>query len=310
MLAEFVAVVPQTPLTGADHLPPRVPGRAGRIPGAQTIALAPADIDSQTAALTAELLGTDPRCRAGRPDRRTGRREPVLRRGDRARSRRTRRARRAPAAPTSAAATPPTSVCPPRCRPPSPPASTASAAAGQTHAECRGGHRFAVRAPSCWPRCVERHRTWHRVDARPTDRSGGVHAARRVRVSAPVDPRGGLRVAAEVGSRRTASAAGRGHRAARPRFGRRKRRADRRTPGGGRRSACSLRLAHARRRWLAHRDIRRGQHELAARTRCRRPATRRRRRPHLDADRAAHPAVRHRVANRWQCRRHRLRRTA
>ena len=62
--------------------------------------------------------------------------------------------------------------------------------------------------------------------------------------------------------------------------------------------------------WLVHRDIRGGQHELAPRPPCRRPATRRRRRPHIDADRASYPAVRHHVANRWQCRRHRLRRTA
>ena len=33
MLADFLAVIPQTPLAGADHLPPRVPGRVD--PGAR-----------------------------------------------------------------------------------------------------------------------------------------------------------------------------------------------------------------------------------------------------------------------------------
>ncbi len=41
MLADFLAVIPQTPLDGADHLSPRYRGALARIPGAQTIALRP-----------------------------------------------------------------------------------------------------------------------------------------------------------------------------------------------------------------------------------------------------------------------------
>ena len=40
MLADFLAVIPQTPSTGADHLSARIPRRADPIAGAQTITLA------------------------------------------------------------------------------------------------------------------------------------------------------------------------------------------------------------------------------------------------------------------------------
>ena len=53
------------------------------------------------------------------------------------------------------------------------------------------------------------------ADRGGTRRPGEVHPARRVRVSAPADPHGGLRVAAEIRSRRVAPAAGRCDRSAR-----------------------------------------------------------------------------------------------
>ena len=47
------------PVNGGDHLPPRVPGALTHFAGAQMIALTPLN-DSETAALIAELLGSDP----------------------------------------------------------------------------------------------------------------------------------------------------------------------------------------------------------------------------------------------------------
>ncbi len=55
----FLAVIPQTPSLVLITYRPEYRGALSRVPGAQTIALAPLS-DSETAALVAELLGPDP----------------------------------------------------------------------------------------------------------------------------------------------------------------------------------------------------------------------------------------------------------
>ena len=97
MIADFFTVIPQTPSLVLATYRPEYEGALARVHGAQTIALAPLS-DSETAALVSELLGPGPLgwC-AGQEDRREGRRESVLRRGDGARTGRARRATGEPA---------------------------------------------------------------------------------------------------------------------------------------------------------------------------------------------------------------------
>ena len=86
MLADFVAVVPQTPSLVLISYRPEYRGALSRVPGAQSIALGPLS-DSETAALVIRAAGAGPLGgRVGHHDRRAGRREPVFRRGDGARS--------------------------------------------------------------------------------------------------------------------------------------------------------------------------------------------------------------------------------
>ena len=59
MLAEFLAVIAQTPSLVLVSYRPEYEGALARVQGAQTIALAPLS-DSETAALITELLGADP----------------------------------------------------------------------------------------------------------------------------------------------------------------------------------------------------------------------------------------------------------
>ncbi|MGA7052144.1 MAG: AAA family ATPase, partial [Mycobacterium sp.] len=59
MLAAFFTVVPQTPSLVLVTYRPEYRGALSRVPGAQTIALAPLS-DSETAVLVSELLGSDP----------------------------------------------------------------------------------------------------------------------------------------------------------------------------------------------------------------------------------------------------------
>ena len=73
MLAGFVTVIPQTPSLVLITYRPEYRGALSRVPGAQTVALAPLS-DSETAALVTELLGPDPSVGVGRQDRREGRR--------------------------------------------------------------------------------------------------------------------------------------------------------------------------------------------------------------------------------------------
>src|SRR5271166_2797341 len=58
MLADFVAVIPQTHSLVLISYRPQYRGALSRVPGAQSIALAPLS-DSETAALVTELLGSD-----------------------------------------------------------------------------------------------------------------------------------------------------------------------------------------------------------------------------------------------------------
>jgi class 3 adenylate cyclase len=59
MLADFLTVIPQTPSMVLITARPEYQGALARVPGVQTIALAPLG-DSDTAALIGELLGSDP----------------------------------------------------------------------------------------------------------------------------------------------------------------------------------------------------------------------------------------------------------
>ena len=62
MLAEFLTVVPQTPLLTVITYRPEYQGKLAQFPGAQTIALGPLT-DPETTALISELLGPDPSVR-------------------------------------------------------------------------------------------------------------------------------------------------------------------------------------------------------------------------------------------------------
>jgi hypothetical protein len=59
MLAEFLTVIPQTPSLVLVTYRPEYRGRLTKVPGAQTVALAPLS-DSESAALVSQLLGPDP----------------------------------------------------------------------------------------------------------------------------------------------------------------------------------------------------------------------------------------------------------
>ena len=91
MLADFLAVIPQTHSMVLITYRPEYRGALATIFGAQSIALRPLS-NSQTAELIGELLGHRfLGARAGRTHRRTRSRQPVFRRRDRARLGRTRR---------------------------------------------------------------------------------------------------------------------------------------------------------------------------------------------------------------------------
>ena len=222
---------------------PEYRGALSRVPGAQTICLAPLN-DSQTTALIAELLGRIRRSRElGRPiaDRAAGNpffAEEIVRdlaeRGvleasaasTCARSRHRRRHRAGDPAGHDR-------------RPHRPPRRRGEAT---LNAAAVIGSRFDADLLAA---LVDRSALDELV-AGGTDRPGQVHPARRVRVPPSADPHGGLRVPAESRSRRAAPAAGGRDRVDATGVGRRERRADRRAPGGRRRSACRVRLAHAR----------------------------------------------------------------
>ena len=119
---------------------------------------------------------------------------------------------------------------------------------------------------------------------------------RRVRLPPSADPRGGLRITAEIRSRPMAPTAGDRDPRAWTGVGGGERGADRRTSAGRRRAARGVWLAHARRRLVDQPRCRRCPAQLGAGTPHRRRTTRRRPRPAVDAHRPPHHAVRHRLA--------------
>jgi adenylate cyclase len=303
MLADFLAVIPHTHSMVLITYRPEYRGALATMPGAQTIALRPLST-AQSATLIGELLGTDSSVHglveriaeraAGNPffaeeivrdlaERGAirGARGSYLLDGDGAEI-------RVPGHPAGRHRRP--------CRSPQP--------RRQTHAQRRVGHRITVQ-PRSNNRTGDRPGP-RRADQGGTGRPGRVHPAGRVCVPASCDSHGGLRITAEVRSRRAAPAAGRRDRTTRAGFAGRERRPDRRTPRSGGRSACSVRLAHACRH-LAHPPRHhRGAGELAARATRRRPDARRRNGSRRDADRSAHHALRERLPRGGQHGRHRV----
>ena len=206
MLADFLTVIPRTPSMVLITSRPEYEGALTRVHGAQTIALAPLG-DSDTAALLGELLGVGPLGRrAGGDHRRAGRREPVLRRGDGARvgpargaGRRARRLRLSRGCRRGERAGHGAGGHRGAHRPAEQP--------GQAHGERGVGDRRPLRGGAAGR---AGHRTGlRRVGQGRTDRSGPVHTERRVRLPPSADPRGGLRIAAEIRSRPVAPAPGR-----------------------------------------------------------------------------------------------------
>ena len=191
MFADFLAVIPQTHSVVLITYRPEYRGALAQVPGAQTISLAPLT-DSETTALLDELLGTDPSVAAVRAliaGRAAGNpffAEEIVRElaernvleGERGGY-----TCHTEAAGVSGAGHPAgghrRSHRPPR-------------AAGQTHAERRGGDRVAFRyrpADDAGRRSGPR-----RSDQGRADRPGEVHPARGLRVPPSADPHGGLRL--------------------------------------------------------------------------------------------------------------------
>ena len=135
-------------------------------------------------------------------------------------------------------------------------------------------------------------------------------AAGRVCVPASADAGGGIRVAAQIGSRATTSVHCGCDRTPRTGVGREERGVDRHPSGGCWRSTRGLRLAYAGWHLVDPPRHHRGSGELAARPRSGRSVAGRRSGPVGDADRPANVAVRNHLAGRRKLGRHRLRRIA
>ena len=206
MLADFLTVIPRTPSMVLITARPEYEGALTRVHGAQTIALAPLG-DSDTAALLGELLGSDPSVgelaaiiadrAAGNPFFAEEMVRELVQRGVLA-GERGGYVCRADVAEVSVPATVQAAIAARIDRLSAPAKRTLNAASvigARFGAELLAalGHRCGVR----------------RAARRGADRSGAVHPERRVRLPPPVDPRGGLRIAAEIRSRRMAPAPGR-----------------------------------------------------------------------------------------------------
>ena len=200
MLADFLTVIPQTPSLVLVSYRPEYEGALTRVHGTQTIALEPLS-DSETAALVSELLGPDPSIsRLGQTiaERAAGNpffAEEIVRE---LAERGVLRGERGAYVSTAEVA----EVCVPatlagdHCR-----AHRPARPERETHVERGGGHRLAVR-----PRPADRagDRTGGcRLGGGPVHRSGQVHSPTRVCVPPSADSCGGLRVAAQVRSRRS-----------------------------------------------------------------------------------------------------------
>ena len=206
MLADFLTVIPRTPSMVLITSRPEYEGALTRVPGAQTIALAPLG-DSDTAALLGELLGSDPSVgelaaviaerAAGNPFFAEEMVRELAQRGVLAGERGgyVCRADVADVERAGHGAGGHRGAHRPAERP------------GQADVERGVGDRSPLRgraAGRAGHRCGAR-----RAAGRGADRSGAVHPERRVRLPPPADPRGGLRIAAEIRSRRVAPAPGR-----------------------------------------------------------------------------------------------------
>ena len=245
MLADFLTVIPRTPSMVLITSRPEYEGALTRVHGAQTIALAPLG-DSDTAALLGELLGSDPSVgelaaiiaerAAGNPFFAEEMVRELAQRGVLA-GERGGYVCRADVAEVSVPATVQAAIEARIDRLNTPAKRTLNAASVI-------GARFGAELLAA----LGIDAGVRRAAGRGADRSGAVHPERRVRLPPPADPRGGLRIAAEIRSRPVAPAPGRRDPRACARLGGGERGADRRTPRGSGRAARGVWLAHARRR--------------------------------------------------------------
>ena len=294
MLAEFLKVIPKTPSMALITYRPYYHGALAQVPGAQTVALDPLG-DADTSALVGELVGADPSVGAVAAlitERTAGNpffAEEMVRElaergvleGERGRYR-----------------------CHTDVAEVSVPASVQAVIAARIDRLEPGAKQTLSAAavigsqfgPDLLTSLGIDPALEALVEAEMVDQVQ-VHPARRVRIPASVDPRGGLRITTETRPGQAAPAPGRGHRGRRPGIGRGERRVDRREPGGSRRCAGRLWLAYAGRRVVDAPRYGRGAAELGAGARDRRRVAHRRSGAHRDAYRAAHPALWHRLAS-------------
>ena len=206
MLADFLTVIPRTPSMVLITSRPEYEGALTRVHGAQTIALAPLG-DSDTAALLGELLGSDPSVgelaaiiaerAAGNPFFAEEMVRELAQRGVLA-GERGGYVCRADVAEVSVPATVQAAI-EARIDRLSTPAKRTLNAASVIGARFGAELLAALGIDAVFDELLERG----------ADRSGAVHPERRVRLPPPADPRGGLRIAAEIRSRPVAPAPGR-----------------------------------------------------------------------------------------------------
>ena len=230
MLADFLTVIPQTPSLVLVTYRPEYEGALARVHGAQTIALAPLS-DSETAALVSELLGPDPvvgalgqkiaERAAGNPFFAEEIVRELAERGV---------LHGKPGAYVSTAEVAEVSV----------PATLQATIAARIDRLDPAAKRTLSAAAVIGSRFSRDLLETLGIDPVLEDLVAAqfidqitLHPTTRVCVPPSADPHGGLRIAAQIGSRRAAPAAGRRDRITRPGIGRGERRADRRTPGGG-----------------------------------------------------------------------------
>ena len=226
MLADFLTVIPRTPSMVLITSRPEYEGALTRVHGAQTIALAPL-ADSDTATLLGELLGSDPSVAelaaiiaeraAGNPFFAEEMVRELVQRGVLA-GERGGYVCRADVAEVSVPATVQAAI---EAR-----IDRLSAPAKQTlNAASVIGARFGAELLAA----LGIDAVFDELLERGADRSGAVYPERRVRLPPPADPRGGLRITAEIRSRPVAPAPGRRDPRACARVGGGERGADRRT---------------------------------------------------------------------------------
>ncbi len=226
MIADFLAVIPQTPSLVLITYRPEYHGALAHLAGAQTIALAPLS-DSETSTLVSELMGPDPSVSqigevisaraAGNPFFAEEITRDLAERGVLV-GERGNYACCTDVAEVSVPATLQAAIAAriDRLGPAAKHALAAAAVVGSRFSRdllARPGGRSGCR----------------RADRCRARRPSPVHPARRICVSASADPHGGLRIPAEIRSRPVAPPAGRRDRSPRAGIGRAERRIDRRT---------------------------------------------------------------------------------